>query len=164
MPRWSADERYTRLVSEHGSELLRLAVMLTRNRHDAEDVVQDVLISVAGAWPVNRPLAYLKRAVANRSVDIVRKRRDVLTDEPPERGYDEPGFLRHDDLRRFYERVQNLPDRQRETIILRYDADLDDHAIARVLGISVATVRSQAQHALAKLRTAESATIAKEES
>jgi RNA polymerase sigma factor (sigma-70 family) len=157
MPRWSADERYTRLVAEHGNELFRLAVMLTANRHDAEDVVQDVLISVASAWPVNRPLPYLKRAVANRSVDILRKRREIVTDTLPERGYDEPGFLKHEQARRFYALLQQLPDRQRETLILRYDADLDDHAIAKILGVSVSTVRSQAQSALAKLRALETA-------
>jgi hypothetical protein len=41
MATWRADARYTRLVQEHGSALLRLAVMLTGNRHDAEDAVQD---------------------------------------------------------------------------------------------------------------------------
>ncbi|MEV0968016.1 sigma-70 family RNA polymerase sigma factor [Microtetraspora glauca] len=48
-----------------------------------------------------------------------------------------------------------LPPRQRAVIVLRYFADLADLAedeIAGVLGCSVATVRSQASRALAKLR------------
>ena len=164
MATWGADGRYTRLVEEHGTALLRLAIMLTGNRHDAEDVVQDVLISVASAWPVARPLPYLKRSVANRAVDVLRKRRDVLTDAVPETPYEEAGFLRHDDLRQFFELVQRLPDRQRETLVLRYAADLDDGAIARIQGVSIHTVRSQAQHALEKLRASDAVSSRKEES
>ena len=161
---WGADARYTRLVEDHGTGLLHLAILLTGNRHDAEDVVQDVLISVAGAWPVARPLPYLKRAVANRAVDILRKRRDVLTDAVPETPYEDAGFLRHEDNRTFFEMLAGLPDRQRETLVLRYHADLDDATIAKVLGVSVQTVRSQAHHALTKLRATELASPRKEES
>ena len=45
MAAWGADARYTRLVSEHADRLLHLAVLMTGNRHDAEDIVQDVLSS-----------------------------------------------------------------------------------------------------------------------
>jgi len=156
MTAWGADARYTRLVEEHGRGLLHLAILLTGNRHDAEDVVQDVLISVASAWPVMRPLAYLKRSVANRSVDIMRKRREVVTDTVPDTPYDDAGLLRHEEDKRFFELLQDLPDRQRETLVLRYHADLSNAAIAKILGCSVETVRSQAHHALAKLRASES--------
>jgi RNA polymerase sigma factor (sigma-70 family) len=101
---------------------------------------------------------YLKRAVANRCIDIMRKRRDVLTEAVPERHYEEPGFLRHEQTRRFYDLVQQLPERQREVLVLRFTADLDDAAIAKILGITVNTVRSQAQHALGKLRASDSVT------
>ncbi|MDM4764114.1 sigma factor [Galbitalea sp. SE-J8] len=113
MTRWRADERYTALVAERGAALLRLAVLMTGNRHDAEDVVQGVLIAAASAWPVAQPVAYLKRAVANRSIDVIRKRRDVLTDAPPERPVDDAGYLRHDETRAFFELVRALPERQR---------------------------------------------------
>lgn len=155
MALWGADARYTQLVRDHGSDLLRLAIMLSGNRHDAEDVVQDVLISVASAWPVAKPLPYLKRAVANRCIDIQRKRRDVLMDAPPETPYDDPGYLRHDDARRFFELVRALPDRQRETLVLRFHLDLDDAAIAKMQGVSINTVRTNAQNAPAKLRASE---------
>jgi DNA-directed RNA polymerase specialized sigma24 family protein len=47
--------------------------------------------------------------------------------------------------------------RQRATLILRYHADFDDRTIAATLGCSVETVRSQAHHAIAKLRAHEDA-------
>ncbi|WP_240808952.1 sigma-70 family RNA polymerase sigma factor [Microbispora catharanthi] len=45
-----------------------------------------------------------------------------------------------------------LPPKQRAVIVLRYFADLGDAQIAEILGCSVATVRSQASRALARLR------------
>lgn len=152
MAAWGADARYTRLVSEHADRLLHLAVLMTGNRHDAEDIVQDVLISVASTWPVAYPLAYLKKAVANRCIDLIRKRREVPTDDVPDIAYDDQRFFEHEELNEFFVLLQDLPPRQRETLVLRYQFDLTDSTIAKMLGISIATVRSQAQHALRKLR------------
>jgi RNA polymerase sigma factor (sigma-70 family) len=154
---WGADGRYLRLVEQHGSSLLHLAILLTANRHDAEDIVQDVLISVAAAWPVAKPLPYLKRAVANRATDILRKRHDVLTDSPPERAFDDPGLLQYEEDRHFFDLLHHLPERQRAVLVLRFHADLDDRSIGAILGISAATVRSQVHHALARLREEEKA-------
>jgi len=152
MAAWGADARYTRLVSEHADRLLHLAVLMTGNRHDAEDIVQDVLISVASTWPVAYPLAYLKKAVANRCIDLIRTRHEVPTDDVPDTPYDDQRFFEHEELNEFFVLLQDLPPRQRETLVLRYQFDLTDSTIARMLGISIATVRSQAQHALRKLR------------
>ena len=148
MAAWNADVRYTRLVEEQGSGLLRLAIMLLGNRHDAEDAVQDVLISAAAAWPMTKPLAYLRKAVANRCMDIMRKRRDIPTDTVPETPVADSGFLQVDEARRFFDLIQDLPPRQRQTIMLKYQFDLSDATIAKMLDVSITTVRSQSQHAL----------------
>jgi RNA polymerase sigma factor (sigma-70 family) len=131
--------------------------LLTGSRHDGEDALQDALLSVASSWERTRPrhaLAYLRRAVANASFDLLHMRRDVLVAEVPDRATDDRGFLRYEEDRRFFALVDNLPDRQRSTLILRYFADLDDRAIAELLGVSPETVRSQAHRGLEKLRSA----------
>lgn len=80
----------------------------------------------------------------------------------PERQESENGFLRFDERRRFFELVQDLPPRQKQTIVLRYLFDLSDHTIAQLLEVSVATVRSQAQHALRKLRVGHEVTAGRD--
>ena len=155
MAGWSADERFDALVAQHADALLRLAIMLTGNRHDAEDVVQDALVAVAERWDASSPrsgYAYLKKAVSNRAIDVIRKRHDIITDVLPETAFDEPGFFRFDEDRAFFARLAVLPVRQRATLILRFYADLDDRTVGRILDCSVATVRSQAHRALATLR------------
>ena len=158
MASWAADARYTELVRAHGRSLLHLAILLTGNRHDAEDIVQDALIAVAKSWSMTRPrsgAAYLRRAVANRAIDVGRARREVPTDDIPDAPYVDAGLLKYENNQRFFALLSTLPERQRATLVLRYHADLDDREIARMLGVSVTTVRSQAQHGLAKLREAQ---------
>jgi len=160
MATWGADANNTRLITQHGGALLHLAILLTGNRHDAEDIVQDAVISVASSWSRTRPravFAYLKRAVTNRAIDYLRARKEIPSDSILETAVEEFGFLRHEEDRQFFAIVNILPLRQRATMILRYYADMDDRTIADVLGCSVETVRSQAHRAIAKLRDHEDA-------
>ena len=154
MAAWGADARYTRLVHKQGDQLVRLALLMTGSLQDAEDVVQEVFIAVASSWPVLQPVAYLKRSVANKCIDLIRRRREIPTESVPDSEVEELGYFEHDDLGRFFVLLQDLPPRQRETLVLRYQFDLSDATVAKMLGVSVATVRSQAQHALRKLRQA----------
>jgi len=155
MAAWAGDARYTELVRTHGTSLLQLAVLLTGNRHDAEDIVQDALISVANSWSITRPTAggaYLRRAVANRAIDVARSRREIASDEIPDAAHIDTGFLEYENDQRFFELLAALPERQRATLVLKYHAELGNRDIARILGVTVTTVRSQMQHGLAKLR------------
>ena len=47
--------------------------------------------------------------------------------------------------------LKQLPDRQREVLVLRYWSDLSEAQIAEALGISRGTVKSTASRALAAL-------------
>jgi len=165
MAEWTGDRAYLRLVERHGTALLRLAYLLTGNRFDAEDVVQDVLISVAAKWLVVRPTpgyGYLKRAVANRAIDVIRKRHDISMAELPDSLVEETGYLKYEQDEGFFALVRALPPRQRETLILRFCFDLDDRAIAQLLDVTEETVRSNARRAIDKLRTSELDTSRKE--
>ncbi len=159
---WAADDHYVRLVEEHGPALLRLATLLTGNRQDAEDAVQEAFISVALAWPRVRSEtapAYLRTALVRRTIDTHRNRRETPVDAVPDRAVMDRGLLRYEDDRAFAERVRGLSPQQRAVIVLRFCADLPDAEIGRLLRCSVQTVRSQAHRALAKLRDAEHAGV-----
>jgi RNA polymerase sigma factor (sigma-70 family) len=48
--------------------------------------------------------------------------------------------------------VRRLPPRQRAVIVLRYQEDLSEAEVARLLRVSVGTVKSTASRAIARLR------------
>jgi len=155
--RWPADASYERFVAEHGPALLRVAVLITGNRYDAEDVLQEAVISVAHKWAsIREPaaaLGYLRTAVTRKAVDLHRKHVPTPVAEIGERAVDEVGYLHFEADAEFVRMLRAVPPRQRAVLTLRYYADLDDKTIARVLGCSEATVRSQAFRALARLRS-----------
>ena len=158
MPGWGADAAFTAFVGEHGSRLVRFATLLSGNAHDAEDAVQEALISVGRSWSRVRPetaAAYARTAVARKVIDAQRSRHDLLYPDVPETPVEDRDLLRFDDDRAFFARLRDLPQQQRAVLVLRYYADLDDRQIAKLLHCGMSTVRSQAARALAKLREAE---------
>jgi RNA polymerase sigma-70 factor (sigma-E family) len=158
---WTADEALERLYAAHRRALVRLAVLLLHDRELAEEVVQDSFVAVHRHWSSLRDpdlgLAYLRRTVVNRARSVQRRRtveqRHLRTVVP---GADLPGV---DDALAVTERrqrvlaaLQQLPRRQREVLVLRHYADLDEAGVAAALGISRGAVKSHAHRAAARLR------------
>lgn len=139
--------------------LLRTAYLLTGDRHTAEDLVQTALSRAWLAWPhIREPAradAYVRRTLVNTQRSFWRRRRvpELLLGSVPEprQGAVEVGatFDLHQVL---WTALAELPRQQRVTLVLRYYEDLSDLEIARVLGVSVGTVKSNASRALVSLR------------
>ncbi|MFG1997676.1 SigE family RNA polymerase sigma factor [Spirillospora sp. NPDC048911] len=137
--------------------LYRYARVLTGNRHDAEDLVQEALTRTGASWRRVRrkddPEGYVRmtmvRLVANR-----RRRwgREELTPDPPDLAVADRGLDRVTGDAGFTAALAGLGPRMRGVLVLRYVDQLSDPEIAQVLGCSASTVRSQAARALAKLR------------
>lgn len=150
-------------VASRGAALLRLALMLTGDRHLAEDLAQDVLVRLYGRWARVAGMAqldaYVRRSLVNAHVSWRRRRSsgEVPLAEPADaaRGGAVAGADGSEaavDRDQAWRLLATLPRRQRAVLVLRYYEDLSDREIAEVLGCSAGTVRSQASRALATLR------------
>jgi RNA polymerase sigma-70 factor (sigma-E family) len=142
------------------SSLHHLAWLLTGDVHRAEELVQDTLVRIYGAWPRVRdddPYAYTRRVLVNAKTDTWRRRRrEDLVEEPPEpEGTTSAGEDAVDDRLSLVAALRALTGRERAVLALRYFADLSEAATAAELGVSVGTVKSTASRALAKLRDAD---------
>ncbi len=120
MAKWLADPRYTRLIQQRNAELIKVALLISGDRHDAEDAVQDAIISVSKAWiRVTERGAYAySRAAVVRSALATRKplTRDIdLFDG----AVDDENFLKLEQDRQFSELLLNLPPQQRTVLVLR---------------------------------------------
>ena len=144
--------------------LLRYAVVLTGDRELAQDVVQEVLARAQVRWrrisEADSPEAYVRRMVLNeylswrrswaaRHVHAVGERLIDLDEARGGVSDHAQGVVDADEL---WHRLATLGRKQRAVLVLRYYEQLDDSAIADLLGCSPATVRSQASRALKTLR------------
>jgi RNA polymerase sigma-70 factor (sigma-E family) len=146
--------------------LLRYAVVLTGDRDLAQDVVQEVLARAQVKWrrisEADSPEAYVRRMVLNeylswrrswaaRNVHAVGERLVDLDDARGGVRDHAQGVVEADEL---WHRLATLGRKQRAVLVLRYYEQLDDQAIAELLGCSPVTVRSHASRALKTLRLA----------
>ncbi len=138
--------------------LVRFAVTLTRNQHDAEDAVQTVLVRVAGQprmlGDVVCPWAYLLRMVRNEALLIGRRQRrwttlGNVTDLVTVRRVDELEI--EDTHRAVWSALRALPPEQAEVVVLKIWETLTFAEIGQILETSPNTVASRYQYAIAKL-------------
>jgi len=149
-----AEGEFREFVRAETSALMRAAYLVTRDSHQAEDLVQSTLAGVALHWRTARenPAAYTRKALYHQAVSWWRwrgRRPESLSAALPEAIAESA-----DHERRLVVRAAlgKLTPKQRAVLVLRYFEDLSESDTAVVLGCSVGTVKSQTRHALARLR------------
>ena len=159
------------LVAARGLALTRFADVLCGNAALAEDLVQSAFERTHLRWQragvADRPEAYVRQVIVREH--LWRRRRRSSTEivmaeppeppEPPERTNADDS-ARTDDRDQVWRQLATLPPQQRAVLVLRYYEDLDDAAIADVLGCAPGSVRSAASRAIATLRASSQLTRA----
>ena len=138
--------------------LVRFAVTITRNQHDAEDAVQAALVRVVGDPKLliraECPWPYLLQMVRNESLVILRRKRrravvSNLTDLLTHRSVDE--VEQEESYRAVWLAIRSLPVEQSEVVVLKIWEELTFSQIADVSGIPAATAASRYRYAMQKL-------------
>jgi len=151
---WDFDE----LMRVHQSMVFSLALHLLRDREAAEEVAQEVFLSLhrhlAAIQSAEHAAFWLRKVTVQRAFDEGRRRKRrpqvALEDIAEPSTAAQPGDpLLGEMLRRL---VATLAEAPRMVMILRYQEDLDPMEIAEMLDMPVATVKSHLQRSLALLR------------
>lgn len=146
-----------------GDRLLHAAFGLCGDWQHAEDLVQQVLATVARRWDIvsANPAGYAYRCLTRANIDRWRRtrRRPEVIAEPSVlaslAGDNDRSDGREDavDLRlSVVAMLCELPIRQRSIIVLKYLLDRPEAEVAEILGISVGAVKSGGSRALSRLR------------
>ena len=159
----SGDEKgYAYLVKTYYKRLFIYALGLTRNEKDAEDIVQNVFLSI---WKKRASLdstksikSLLYKSVYNEFIDQYRKKgrlQNIATAY-----YDSLNYVVSDEnqdslknmLSIVEEGIEKLPKRCKETFLLSKKEGLNNREIADYMGTSIKTVEVQITKAFKILR------------
>ena len=152
----SDDRDFEEFYRQHATGLKRLALAVTSDPGEADDLVQEALLRTYRFWPLIRagsPGPYVRRTLINLHRTSLRRKaverkhlgamREELTpshDHRVELAITVAAGLRH------------LPPIRRITILLRFYYDLSQADIARLLNRPIGTVKSDLHRALWRLR------------
>ena len=154
------------VVREHGARVYRIAYRLTGNRHDAEDLTQEVFVRVFRSLERYTPGSFegwLHRITTNLFLDGVRRKQrirfDALPDYADERfaGAERSPADAHadamfdDDIQRA---LDSLSPEFRAAVVLCDVEGLSYEEVAEVLNIKLGTVRSRIHRGRSQLRDA----------
>lgn len=161
------DERaFSLLVARHLERVRRIAYGFSGNRADADEIAQDVMMTVwtkAGNWTAGeaRFSTWLHRVTVNRCIDHGRKRKLMRwTGLEAISGWlagdDDPERTVHDRfaLDRTRAIIAALPDRQRLALLLSVEEGLSTEAIAQTLGVGTGAAEQLLVRARKALRQA----------
>jgi RNA polymerase sigma-70 factor (sigma-E family) len=147
-------------VTTRSAALLRFAFLVTRNRDDAADAVQDALLGLYPRWRQvaarGEVDAYVRRSIVNAHVSAWRKVRRLFPVEDPSVLGAAP--VAPDTAQSVADADQalrlcgELPPLQRAAVVLRFYEDRTFAEIAAILGCPEGTARSHVHRALLSLR------------
>jgi RNA polymerase sigma-70 factor (ECF subfamily) len=149
---------FTQLMLEHQAMVFSLAYHFLQNRASAEDLTQEVFLGLYRNLHTIQSSAHVKhwlrQATSRRCIDLGRKarlRHFLSLGDVPEPATE----LRLADpamARRVQTLVATLPPKQRMTVVLRYQEDLEPTEIAAVLRVPLNTVKSSLRRSLELVR------------
>lgn len=149
----------TALFETQYTQLVRLAALLTRDTHRAEELVQDAFVDMHSRWPrlrePGKAAAYLQTSVVNRARSDLRHGKVVRAhaEQTPDHAESaEIGALARVQQSEVMRLLDALPARQRAVLILRYYGQLSEAEIASALNISRGAVKSHSSRGLRALR------------
>ncbi|MBX3390472.1 MAG: sigma-70 family RNA polymerase sigma factor [Phycisphaeraceae bacterium] len=150
------EEAFLALYKRHRSFVISVARRYTRDESEALDVLQDTFSYLVKKLPTLRLTSklstFLYPAVRNIALTIRRKDRMVAL-SPTHDAAGKPASGSPETGPRPIEKVvSDLPEGQREVIILRFVNDLSLREVAAVLDIPIGTVKSRLHQAIATLR------------
>ena len=139
------DGEIERIVDEYASELFRLCLVMLKNTHDAEDAVQDTLLSYLQHAPEfesrESERSWLLTVAANRCRDSLRRAKrhpSVSMDELTELGATDEHAIVLDAL-------MALPEKFRLVLTLHYVEGYSTSEIAGMIGRTPSAVKMRLQ-------------------
>lgn len=155
-------QAYAQIINKYKNPLYGTILRMTRNPHDAQDLVQEAFIKVyqqlekyngTGSFS-----SWLYRVAINHCMDEFRKKRyqmkqsEIDEETVVDQNYPEVVFLKKERSRQLERLIATLPEDERLIILLRYINELSYDEISEMVDIPLSTVRNKLHRAKKKMR------------
>ncbi len=166
------DQRsFEELISRYSTKVHSLASRLTRNTEDAEEVLQDVFVTVHrkiggfegkssfSSWlyrvTVNAAFMKLRKRKQDQTVpleELVQQAQVVPALKSPESSFVDSQSIRNEMLEALEAAIRKLPDDYRPVFILRDVDGLTSREVSKILDLTVPAVKSRLHRSRLMLR------------
>jgi len=157
------EDEFLELFQQYRLKAFHYALQTVGNHEDAMDVTQEAFLRLHRHWhrrDSSRPLApWLYSVVRNLAVDVLRKRMvrkesglDGMAPKSHSLPTPEAAAEGSEINARLWREIRNLPDVQREALLLRDWHGLSYKEIAEATGTNVTTINSRLHDARTRLR------------
>jgi RNA polymerase sigma-70 factor (ECF subfamily) len=162
---------FEELLSRYSNKVFSLASRLTRNTEDAEEVLQDVFVTVHrkiasfegkssfSSWlyrvTVNAAFMKLRKRRQDLSVpleDVIQQTYSVAALKSPESAFVDAQSIRNQMLEALESAIRKLPDEYRPVFILRDVDGLTSREVSKILDLTVPAVKSRLHRSRLMLR------------
>lgn len=162
---------FEELLSRYSNKVFSLASRLTRNTEDAEEVLQDVFVTVHrkiasfegkssfSSWlyrvTVNAAFMKLRKRRQDLSVpleDVIQQSYSVAALKSPESAFVDAQSIRNQMLEALESAIRKLPDDYRPVFILRDVDGLTSREVSKILDLTVPAVKSRLHRSRLMLR------------
>ncbi|MCW5910498.1 MAG: sigma-70 family RNA polymerase sigma factor [Cyclobacteriaceae bacterium] len=163
------EEAFEMLLHRHKSRIYTAIYMIVKDRYEAEDLLQDTFIKAVNTIKSGRYneegkfLPWISRIAHNLAIDRFRrnKRYPEVVLEDGSRVFDSMQFseesyearqLMRDTKSRLRDLVKELPEEQKQVLIMRHYLEMSFQEIADRTGVSINTALGRMRYALINLR------------
>jgi RNA polymerase sigma-70 factor (ECF subfamily) len=133
---------------------------LLHNKSEAEDVVHDVFVGFAESAEnfklIGSLKSYLATCVVNRARDRIRANtKNPIQADTLNADFHGPvqSIISTEESLRLNHAIAQIPDQQREVIVLRLKGQMKFREIAKLQGVSVNTIQGRYRYGLEKLKS-----------
>ena len=163
------EEAFKELIQRHKNKIFTTINLIVKDRYVAEDLLQETLIKVVNTIKSGRYneegkfLPWVLRIAHNLAIDTFRKskRYPMVIMEDGSNVFDTLDFaedpyeniqIRKDTISKLKKLIQELPEAQKEVLIMRSYLDMSFKEIADATGVSINTALGRMRYALINLR------------
>ena len=163
------EEAMSILVDRHKSRIFTTIYLIVKDRYIAEDILQDVFIKTINIIKQKKYneqgkfLPWILRIAHNQAIDHFRKEKrnpkitladgsDIFNCLKFSEDFSESERLSKDSKKFLKKTIENLPEKQKQVLIMRHYMDMSFQEIAEATNVSINTALGRMRYALISLR------------